>query len=48
MVQTRTSDDFDTPTTIARFAGALYLPNARFTTTPEDGTEYWVTRLPLH
>lgn len=48
VVQTRTSDDFDTPTTIARFAGALYLPNARFTTTPEDDTEYWATRLPLH
>ncbi|WP_275002914.1 SMP-30/gluconolactonase/LRE family protein [Promicromonospora iranensis] len=48
VVQTRTSDDFDTPTTIARFAGALYLPNARFTTTPEDDTAYWVTRLPLH
>lgn len=48
VVRTRTSDDFDTPTTIARFAGALYLPNARFTTTPEDDTEYWVTRLPLH
>lgn len=48
VVQTRASDDFDTPTTIARFAGALYLPNARFTTPPEDDTEYWVTRLPLH
>jgi sugar lactone lactonase YvrE len=48
VVQTRTSDDFDTPTTIASFAGALYLPNARFTTPPEDDTEYWVTRLPLH
>jgi sugar lactone lactonase YvrE len=48
VVGTRTSDDFDTPTTIARFAGALYLPNARFTTTPEADTEYWVTRLPLH
>ena len=48
VAQTRTSDDFDTPTTIARFAGALYLPNARFTTMPEDDTEYWVTRLPLH
>lgn len=48
VVQTRTGDDFDTPTTIARFAGALYLPNARFTTTPEDDTEYWATRLPLH
>jgi sugar lactone lactonase YvrE len=48
VVQVRTSDDFDTPTTIAAFAGALYLPNARFTTTPEEDTEYWVTRLPLH
>lgn len=48
VVRTRASDDFDIPTTIARFAGALYLPNARFTTPPEDGTEYWVTRLPLH
>jgi hypothetical protein len=48
VVQVRTSGDFDTPTTIARFAGALYLPNARFTTPPEDDTEYWVTRLPLH
>jgi sugar lactone lactonase YvrE len=48
VVRTRTSDDFDTPTTIARFAGALYLPNARFTTPPDDSTEYWVTRLPLH
>jgi sugar lactone lactonase YvrE len=48
VVHTRTSDSFDTPTTIARFAGALYLPNARFTTAPEEDTEYWVTRLPLH
>lgn len=47
VVRILTSDDFDTPTTIARFAGALYLPNARFTTTPEDDTAYWVTRLPL-
>ncbi|GAA4701040.1 hypothetical protein APR04_000182 [Promicromonospora umidemergens] len=48
VLQTRTSDDFDTPTTIAGFAGALYLPNARFTTTPQEDTGYWVTRLPLH
>jgi sugar lactone lactonase YvrE len=48
VVQVRTSDDFDTPTTIARFAGALHLPNARFTTPPQADTEYWVTRLPLH
>ncbi|MEN5072591.1 hypothetical protein ABE437_02135 [Isoptericola cucumis] len=42
-----TSDDFDTPTTLATFAGGLYLPNARFTTPPEPTTPYWVTRLDL-
>lgn len=40
-----TSDDFDVPTTIARAAGGLYLPNARFTTTPTIDTTYWVTRI---
>jgi 1-phosphofructokinase family hexose kinase len=40
-----TSDDFDVPTTVALFAGGLYLPNARFTT--EEPTEFWVTRIDL-
>lgn len=36
---------FDVPTTVDRFGSALYLVNARFTTTPTPGTEYWITRL---
>ncbi len=45
LVDTLTSPDFDVPTTIARSGGDLYLPNARFTTTPTPETEYWVTGL---
>lgn len=40
-----TSDDFDVPTTVASFAGGLYLPNARFTSPQEPTTEFWVTRV---
>ena len=40
-----TSSDFDVPTTIARYRGSFYLPNARFTTTPTAGTAYWIARL---
>jgi len=39
------SDDFDVPTTIARWGDGLYLPNARFTTPAEPTTPYWVTRI---
>lgn len=35
-----TDDRFDVPTTVARFGDRLYLPNARFGTTPEPTTEY--------
>lgn len=42
-VDTLTSDDFDVPTTVAAYRDRLYLPNARFTTTPEPDTPYWVT-----
>ena len=42
-----TDEDFDSPTTIAYFAGALYLPNARFTEPQEPTTEFWITRVPL-
>jgi hypothetical protein len=35
-----TSPDFDVPTTVARFDGRLYLPNARFTTPPTPETTY--------
>ncbi len=47
LVGTLTSPDVDVPTTAAYFAGALYLPNARFTTPQEPTTEFWVTRVPL-
>jgi sugar lactone lactonase YvrE len=40
-----TSRDFDVPTTAAAFGRSLYLPNARFSTTPGPTTEYWVTRV---
>ena len=40
-----TSPAFDVPTTVAAFRGGLYLPNARFTTTPTPDTEYSVVRI---
>ncbi|MFG1608488.1 SMP-30/gluconolactonase/LRE family protein [Actinoplanes sp. NPDC049265] len=43
VVSTTTSDAFDVPTTIAEYAGRLYLPNARFTTPAEPTTPYNVT-----
>ncbi|MBL0747770.1 SMP-30/gluconolactonase/LRE family protein [Nocardioides baculatus] len=39
------STSFDVPTTVARFGSRLYLPNARFTTTPTPTTDYWVTKV---
>jgi sugar lactone lactonase YvrE len=45
VVGARTSSDFDVPTTIARYRGSFYLPNARFTTTPTETTHYWITRI---
>jgi outer membrane protein assembly factor BamB len=45
VVDTITHPDFDVPTTVARKRGSLYLPNARFTTTPTPETDYWVTRV---
>lgn len=46
LVDTLTDDSFDVPTTIASYHDRLYLPNARFETTPEPTTPYWVTALP--
>jgi sugar lactone lactonase YvrE len=43
LVRTITSPDFDIPTTAAAFGHRLYLPNARFSTTPTPTTEYWAT-----
>ncbi|MDH2415993.1 superoxide dismutase [Nocardioides sp. CER19] len=45
VVRTLTSPDFDVPTTVAAFGRSLYLPNARFSTTPDATTPYWVTRI---
>ncbi|MFG3290621.1 SMP-30/gluconolactonase/LRE family protein [Streptomyces sp. NPDC048179] len=38
-----TDPAFDVPTTVAAYGGRLYLPNARFTTTPTSDTTYSVT-----
>jgi sugar lactone lactonase YvrE len=37
---------FDVPTTVASFGNRLYLPNARFTTTPTPTTEYTAVAIP--
>ena len=44
-VRTITSDDFDVPTTVARFGKHLYLPNARFGTSSPTTADYWITRV---
>jgi len=43
---TVTDPRFDVPTTMATFGHRLYLPNARFTTTPTPTTEYQVVAIP--
>jgi sugar lactone lactonase YvrE len=45
LVRTRTSSDFDVPSTIASWRSGLYLPNARFTTPATPTTAYWITRV---
>ena len=45
LVRTIRSAGFDVPTTIARLGSSLYLPNARFSTTPTPTTDYWITRV---
>ncbi|MCF6379453.1 superoxide dismutase [Nocardioides KLBMP 9356] len=42
-----TSDEFDVPTTVARFGKRLYLPNARFGVDPADAptSAYWITKV---
>ena len=42
LTRTITADNFDVPTTVARFGGSLYLPNARF---GQDATEFSITRV---
>lgn len=45
LTRTITSDDFDVPTTIARFGSRLYLPNARFGNPDPANASYWVTKV---
>jgi sugar lactone lactonase YvrE len=46
-VETTVTDPrFDVPTTVASLGNRLYLPNARFTTTPTPTTEYQVVAIP--
>ncbi|MFF2554394.1 hypothetical protein ACFVUS_25570 [Nocardia sp. NPDC058058] len=40
-----TAPGLDVPTTVAMFAGRLYLPNARYDTVPEPSTRYSVIRV---
>jgi sugar lactone lactonase YvrE len=48
LVRTLRSPGLDVPTTVARRGSALYLPNARFGTTPTPATaDYWITRIRL-
>jgi sugar lactone lactonase YvrE len=43
---TLTDERFDVPTTVAAFGGRLYLPNARFTTTPGPDVTYQAVAIP--
>ena len=46
-VETTVTDPrFDVPTTVASFGHRLYLPNARFTTTPTPTTPYTAVAVP--
>jgi sugar lactone lactonase YvrE len=46
LVDTLTDERFDVPTTVAAFGHRLYLPNARFTTTPGPDVEYRAVAIP--
>jgi hypothetical protein len=45
LVDTITDSRFDVPTTVASFGRSLYLPNARFSTTPTPDTTYSANRV---
>ena len=45
VVDRLTDERFDVPTTVGAFGGRLYLPNARFNTTPEPTTPYQVVAI---
>jgi sugar lactone lactonase YvrE len=46
VVERVTDPRFDVPTTVASFANRLYLPNARFSTTPTPETTYTAVAIP--
>ncbi|GII01545.1 superoxide dismutase [Planobispora takensis] len=46
VVDRLTDPDFDVPTTVGAFGDRLYLPNARFTTTPTPATPYTAVSVP--
>jgi sugar lactone lactonase YvrE len=46
LATTVTDPRFDVPTTLASFQDRLYLPNARFSTTPTPTTEYTAVAIP--
>ncbi|GAA4182851.1 hypothetical protein GCM10022252_09430 [Streptosporangium oxazolinicum] len=48
VVRRLVDDRFDVPTTVASFRDRLYLPNARFTTTPTPTTPYNVVAVKRH
>jgi hypothetical protein len=43
--KTLTNPNFDVPTMVAKFGRWLYLPNARFSTTPTQDTTYTAVRV---
>jgi sugar lactone lactonase YvrE len=45
LIRRLTDDRFDVPTTVAAYGRRLYLPNARFTTTPTPDTTYDVVAI---
>ena len=45
LVDTLTSEEFEVPTTVAAYGSSLFLPNARFGTTPAPGSEDDVVRI---
>ncbi|MGI5214526.1 SMP-30/gluconolactonase/LRE family protein [Plantactinospora sp. CA-290183] len=46
VVQRLTDPGFDVPTTVAAYGNRLYLPNARFSTTPTPDTPYTAVAIP--
>ena len=44
-VRTITSEEFEVPTTVARFGKRLYLPNARFGVDSPETQDFWITKV---